>query len=512
MLPPEALGTIEEPRRETPVLREVDVLVVGGSQSGVAAAVSAKRACPDLRVLLVEQNGYLGGQSVSDMVVHWEFREYTSNAGEDVAAGIGKEMIRRIVARGRSDPLYAKWLAGEGPPFEQWDDPRAVGDIPLELEDIKITLLEMCEEAGVEVLFLAHAVGALPLDHSTGLPASRGVIVETYNGRYVLKARIVVDCSANNDVAWFVAGAESVAIPPKPVMNMQAYLWIGGVDCMKFVEAAWADNAFTSILYPDNLPQMKQFVRDNISITLRGGASYLARVDEETDFFERYEALGALPCLYFWLKTVNTRKVGEKYVGTWAVEGPAFLWDQTDYERVSRVHANLLKACHLQLDLHRVLPGWEDAYIARTPAKIGFRQTRVLKGVYALTGEDVLANRRFPDVIGRASGHDVSRRKPHVERGYDVPYRTLVPAAIDGLLVGARSISCDPDDPGLVALNAHRGISATIIVSQAAGVAAALSVKNGIEPRALDMVTLQAELRRQDVILDPPPSLQDDPA
>ncbi|MHA1732002.1 MAG: FAD-dependent oxidoreductase [Promethearchaeota archaeon] len=494
---------MREPGRETPVLREVDVVVVGGSQSGVAAAVSAKRAVPGLRVLLLEQNGYLGGQSVADMVVHWEFREYTNNAGEDIAAGIGKEMIGRVVARGHSDPLYREWLEGRGPPFSNWPDARAVGDMPLDLEDIKLVLLEMCEEAGVEVLFLAKAVAAVPPGPSAnGLPASRGVVVETLGGRYAVRARVVVDCSANNDVAWWVGGPDAVSVPPTPVMNMQAYLWVGGVDCLEFVRGAWRDGSFrTGRTYPDNEAQMVEFVKRGISVTLHGGSNFLEMVDEErSDLMEAYGETGALPPVYYWLKTLKTREYGGVYIGTWAVEGPSFLWDQTDYEQVSRAHANMIRACHLLLEIHRVLPGWGNAFVERTPATIGFRQTRVLRGLYELTAGDVTGNARFPDAIGRGSGHDVSRNRPGVERGYQIPYRALVPRAIDGLLVGARSISCETGDPALVALNAQRGISATIVVSQAAGVAAALCVESGVEPRDLDAGRLQAELGRQGVI------------
>ncbi len=53
--------TIVEPCRKTLILREVDVLVIGGCQSGVAAAVCARRVNPATKVLLVEQHGYLGG-------------------------------------------------------------------------------------------------------------------------------------------------------------------------------------------------------------------------------------------------------------------------------------------------------------------------------------------------------------------------------------------------------------------------------------------------------------------
>ena len=50
---------IEEPARRIPVVRDVDVLVVGGGPAGIGAAVGAARA--GACTLVVERNGFLGG-------------------------------------------------------------------------------------------------------------------------------------------------------------------------------------------------------------------------------------------------------------------------------------------------------------------------------------------------------------------------------------------------------------------------------------------------------------------
>ena len=142
----------------------------------------------------------------------------------------------------------------------------------------------------------------------------------------------------------------------------------------------------------------------------------------------------------------------------------------------------------------------------RTVSKIGFRQTRIPIGLYRLKKSDITGHAIFDDVICRHTGHDVGRKTPGGEFGYDVPYRCLVPEKIDGLLFGARCISTESQesDPKLTALSAHRGISATMAVSQASGVAAALCLKEGVEPRNLDVRKLQAILREQDVVLKTP--------
>ncbi len=500
---------VVEPEKKVPLLKETDILVVGGSQSGVAAAICAKRANPKARVMLVEQTGYLGGQSVGGLVIHWEFREYTNNKGQVIARGIGKEMIKRIVAKGHSDPLYTKWLEGRGPPFKDAPDGRAHGDIPLDVNDIKLVLVEMCEDAGVDVLLHAKAAGALPVDMSSGKPATRGIFIETIDGRKAIKARIVIDCSANADVAWWVGGNDAVIHPEKQVMGMQAYVWIENVDLERFVKDCLWKGAGFQVLYPSDKQQMLDHVHQGKTIIARGFASTIDQAYEsEPELYDIFERTGAIPQIYLWLKTVRTRKIEVgghiKYMGTFAIEGPVFMNKQVDPFLVSKAELNQVIAAHVQAKMHRYLPGWENAWLDRTVDRIGFRETRIPVGLYALTKHDVVKHARFDDVIGRASGHDIGRGNFEAEYGYDIPYRVLVPRNIDGLLLGARSVSVESDaaDEQLVALNAHRGISACIIVSQACGAAAGLCIEHGVEPRNLNVKLLQDELKRQDVVLE----------
>jgi hypothetical protein len=500
---------ITEPAREIPVLKDVDILVIGGSQSGVAAALSAKRANPAASVLIVEQEGFLGGQAVGCMVVHWEFREFTNNQGQVIARGIGKEMIRRIVEKGHSDPLFKDWLDDKGPPFEGVPDGRASNDVPLEVEDIKLVLAEMCDEAGVDVLLHAKAANVLPPDMSTGLPAPRGVFIETINGRHAIKARIIIDCSANADVSFWMGDAR---VPKTQVMSMQAYAWITNVDLEKFVEeGVFGKGQGGSASYPHDKQQMLDHVHQGKTLLARGFAPAIDKAYEnEPEACEAFDASGASPQINFYVKTVRTTPVeidGKiKYIGTFAIEGPSFKWSQVDPLLVSKAEIAQLKAVAAQVRLHRYMPGWENAFLDRTVSKIGFRQTRIPNGVYELTKADITEHRQFDDVIGRHTGHDVGRNAKGGEFGYDIPYRCLVPARIDGLLFGARAVSTESDDAEdhLTALNSHRGISSTMIVGQASGVAAALCIKNGIEPRAVDVQELQSELQRQDVVLKMP--------
>ena len=228
---------------------------------------------------------------------------------------------------------------------------------------------------------------------------------------------------------------------------------------------------------------------------------------KHSDLLEEIEKL-CNPPIYYWLKPVKIKKIKLNqetyYDSTWAIEGPVSFKIQSDGNNVSDFQQDQLKAVHLLRKLHSVLPGWANCVVERTSDRMGFRQTRVLKGITALRTEDIKVNTTKDDGIGRGSGHDISRHNSQFEYGYDIPLNALIPSELDGILIGARSISCDTEEKGLIALNAHCGISAAIIVSQACGVAAAQCVELNLEPRELDIQKLKLELKKQKVILSPP--------
>ena len=77
-----------------------------------------------------------------------------------------------------------------------------------------------------------------------------------------------------------------------------------------------------------------------------------------------------------------------------------------------------------------------------------------------------------------------------------IPYRALVPAKIEGLLVAGRSFSSDYFANNMANLIPH-----CIAMGQAAGTGAALAVNKGVSPRKVDYKTLQKKLLEQGVPL-----------
>ncbi|MBP1851234.1 hypothetical protein J2Z17_002677 [Rhizobium halophytocola] len=85
---------------------------------------------------------------------------------------------------------------------------------------------------------------------------------------------------------------------------------------------------------------------------------------------------------------------------------------------------------------------------------------------------------------------------PTTGRYMHIPYRSMLPGKVKGLLVAGRAIGGDR-----IAHAATRNMACCSVAGQGAGVAAALCVKAGRDVADADMAAVQAELARQDVRL-----------
>ncbi len=122
------------------------------------------------------------------------------------------------------------------------------------------------------------------------------------------------------------------------------------------------------------------------------------------------------------------------------------------------------------------------------PGMAQYRRTRRINGVYCLTEAD--AGKSFADSIG-CVGHWM---KPGIV--YEIPYRSLVSADIANVVASGRIIASSED-----AWEATRVIPPAAVTGQAAGTAAALTIKKACAAADLPVAELQEELRRAGVLL-----------
>jgi hypothetical protein len=147
--------------------------------------------------------------------------------------------------------------------------------------------------------------------------------------------------------------------------------------------------------------------------------------------------------------------------------------------------------------LKRYTPGCERARLRNFGMTIGIRDTRKIDAVYNMTENDVRNEARFADSIGIypefIDGYGVLIL-PTTGRYMHIPYRAMLPKNISNLLVAGRAIGGDR-----IAHAATRNMACCTVAGQGAGVAAALSVKDGVALDRVDMAAIQAELERQGV-------------
>jgi len=131
-----------------------------------------------------------------------------------------------------------------------------------------------------------------------------------------------------------------------------------------------------------------------------------------------------------------------------------------------------------------------NLFVIFTGPYVGIREGRRIHGLYTLTAEDCLAGRRFDDGICEVTFQfDVHHVDPAEGRGvaggkvrpYQIPYRSLVAADVDNLLLCGRCISGD-----FRAHSSYRVTGNAVATGQAAGAAAAIAATEQLVPAEVD--------------------------
>src|ERR1019366_8508231 len=136
--------------------------------------------------------------------------------------------------------------------------------------------------------------------------------------------------------------------------------------------------------------------------------------------------------------------------------------------------------------------GMESLYLAQTATGIGVRETRRIIGEYVVTEHDATAGKRFPDVIAISSNPMPDFRGARYffrHEGFDIPYRSLVPQKVEGLILSGRCISCEQ-----APFQSARSMAPAMAIGHASGCAAALAATQRVPPRELDVKALQTLL------------------
>lgn len=445
-----------------------EIAVVGGGPAGVCAAIAAART--GAKVLLIESGNCLGGMATIGQVN--PFMTSFDKSGENmIIRGLFAEIIDRLVARG------AAIQPRDVPPGQSFTSYITVGHnhtAPFDAEVLKVVLDEMCEEAGVQVLF--HSSFISPIMEGN---AVRGLVIATKAGLRAVSAQMVIDCTGDADVA-FRSGVpcEMGDEASGRIQPATMFFRIGNVDLAK-VDADIEANR-------DN------FYRKN-GVNYRSFHWRVSEARENGDWDLQRVSIGMFRGVREDEWNINTSRI----MGV----------DGTDPDSVTQAEITGRKQVQeIFRFLKKYVPGCENAILESTPAHVGIRETRHIKGEYVLNTDDVLQG-NVPDdsILLAANSIDVhgrygpmSNEYVTVENGeyYGVPYRCLVPLNVENLLVAGRCVSATSEAAGAI-----RVMPPCMALGQAAGTAAALALKNDVSVRNLDTALLKETLKKQNAYL-----------
>ncbi len=419
-----------------------DVLVVGSGSAGSVAAITAARL--GARTLLVDRLAFMGGTSTAVLDTFYAF--YTpGESPRRVVGGIGWEVVERLTSDGVAFERPNTYGAGTGVTYDQ--------------EALKVLWERLADDAGVELLLHSWATGVRLTD-------GRLDAIRLWNkgGERWVEAEATVDASGDADLVHLAGLPYDNAARQGRVQSLSTLFKLANVDVERAATVSKAE------------------LWDRMRTAAASGDYELPRVEGS---WHRTPFPGVVLVHMTRIPNVD------------ATDPAQLTRAEVDGRRQVREYARFLQ--------ERV-PGFESSVVVATSPAIGVRESRRIHGDYVLTRDDVLTARRFGDEIALCgapiedhhAGADTEWRYVGNAGIYGIPYRSLLPSGIEGLLVAGRCFSATHD-----AHASARSMATCMAMGQAAGTAAALAAAAGTTPRTVAAADVRERLLGDGALLQP---------
>ena len=437
----EATRSIEVTKRAG-IAGDYDVVVCGGGAAGFISAIAAARS--GAKTAIVEQYGFFGGMATIGLVTPLSVFTYNR---EQVIGGIPWEFVERL--------RKMRGCIVEEP----------LGNVAFDPELYKLLCQKMMLEAGVEMYMHSYL---------SGCRAENGrisaVFFENKNGTEAICGDMYVDCTGDGDLAA-MAGVPMQTDEYPPMQPMSTYFILGGVDT-------------DSPMIADAMHHNKQ-----------GRNCHCIPFREK--LLAMKETLGIPEFGGPWFCT--TLRPGEVAVNMTRTMGNAI--DNRDFTAAEcRLREDVFKVARI---LRENFEEFRNSYVTTVAVHAGIRESRRIKGVHTITGDEYVNACRYPDSISRGAhpvdvhiGAGAEQSLTFLKQAAYVPYRALIAEGFPNLLVAGRCISADK-----TAFASLRVQASCMGTGQAAGVAAARCAKAGVSVQDADTDGLIRELRNLGAII-----------
>jgi len=441
--------TLTEQARQTSVAWRGDLCVVGGSCTGVFAAVRAARL--GLSVALIEQNAILGGSATAAQVNEWHsIRD--ARQEKQIIGGLTMEVVERLRRRGSLTEIT----------------PVHRGQFRFNSAELALELDALIREHRIRLFLGARLASAIREGDRIN-----AAVIEDKSGRRAVTAGVFVDASGDGDLlrrAGFAAWKPEVLQP----VNMQAL--VSGFSSLKS-------------RYPEG-----NFWADMRHLAAGHG----------------FSAANATPWIFDYPGPRDLNNVfGPRLNGVDASDADQLTAAMLEGRRLQRAYTDMAREVFPEAPLHVVaLPhalGVRETWHARCLHRLTGRE--LLGGT---DFPDTVGYGTYPVDIHSAEGtilryldgrEEVVRKDGGVQwqrwrsEGadfapyYRIPYRSLVPEHATNLLIAGRLIDADREAFGgiRVMVNCNQ-------MGEAVGVAAALAVGASLPVAQIDPSELRIAL------------------
>ncbi|GAA0355807.1 FAD-dependent oxidoreductase [Bacillus horti] len=407
--------------------QEYDVIVVGGDPEGVAAAVAAARE--GAKTLLLEPRDGLGGLMTYGAL---NFIDYDFDMNDDIA----------------NEGVFKEWHELVG------------GQVVFDIETAKDAFLKLVQdEENIDLSLTTEVLEPIMSEDGTTI---LGVVAEDENGTHSYYGQRIIDATQHADLAamanvpYFIGGADIGLENRKMAVTLMVHL----------DNVNWDGIAYTALT--------KKFGEAKFTQTAAWGFVDLHHAYTPVEEGTRLRGLNVAR------QSDNSIYINALHI--FDVDGldPASI--EEGIERGKREIEGVVQF------LREEFPGFKRAEVASYPTELYIRETRHIYAEYQLPIVDVWEQKDHWDSIGfgsypvdiqATSVHDYGYVLTHPTQ-YAIPFRSLVPLEIDGLLVASKSSGYSS-----LAAGSARIIPTGMSTAQAAGVAAALSIREDISFREL---------------------------